>query len=82
MVGIKFKLNDSLFCKDPQDTDLGRKIIKHGILLIDELGFEAFTFKKLAKGIQSTEASVYRYFENKHLLLLYLTSLYWEWVSY
>ena len=30
----------------------------------------------------STEASVYRYFENKHLLLIYLVSWYWEWVSY
>ena len=32
--------------------------------------------------MQSTEASVYRYFENKHMLLLYLVSWYWEWVSY
>ena len=29
-----------------------------------------------------TEASVYRYFENKHMLLLYLVSWFWEWVSY
>ena len=32
--------------------------------------------------MSSTEASVYRYFENKHMLLLYLVSWFWEWVSY
>lgn len=32
--------------------------------------------------MQSTEASVYRYFENKHYLLIYLVSWYWEWVNY
>ena len=32
--------------------------------------------------MKSTEASVYRYFENKHMLLLYLVCYYWEWVSY
>ncbi len=79
---IKFDLNTSLCNKDPQDTDLGRRIIEHSILLIDELGFEAFTFKKLAKAIGSAEKSIYRYFDNKHFLLLFLTSWYWEWVHY
>ena len=81
-VGIKISLNEGLYLKDPQDSVLGRNIIKHSILLINDLGFEAFTFRKLAQTIQSTEASVYRYFENKHLLLIYLVSWYWEWVSY
>ena len=81
-LGIKFQLNSSLFNRDPQDSNLGRKIIEYSILLIDEIGFESFNFKKLATRIQSTEASIYRYFENKHLLLLYLTNWYWEWVSY
>jgi len=81
-VGIKISLNERLFLRDPQETSLGRKIIKHSILLIDELGFEAFNFKKLAIRMSSTEASVYRYFENKHFLLIYLVSWYWEWVSY
>ncbi|PHI21257.1 TetR family transcriptional regulator [Lewinellaceae bacterium SD302] len=79
---IKFQLNSSLFNRDPQDTDLGRRILQHSIILIDEIGIEAFTFRKLAKKIGSTEASVYRYFENKHLLLLFLTNWYWEWVHY
>ncbi len=79
---IKFNLNDRLFLKDPQDSELGKKMIEHSIILIDELGFEAFTFKKLAKRINSTEKSIYRYFENKHFLLLFLSSWYWEWVKY
>lgn len=81
-IGVKITLNEGLFLKEPQDSKLGRKIIKHSILLIDKLGFEAFTFKKLATEINSTEASIYRYFENKHLLLIYLVSWYWEWVGY
>lgn len=81
-VGIKISLNEKLFLKDPQETNLGQKILKHSILLIDEIGFEAFNFRKLALKMNSTEASVYRYFENKHFLLLYLVSWYWEWVSY
>jgi len=81
-IGIKISLNNKLYLRDPQETSLGQNIIKHSILLIDEIGFEAFTFKKLAIKMESTEASVYRYFVNKHLLLLYLVSWYWEWVSY
>jgi hypothetical protein len=46
------------------------------------LGFEGFTFKKLSKKISSTESTIYRYFENKHMLLLYLTCWYWSWVEY
>jgi AcrR family transcriptional regulator len=80
--GIKFQINPRLFSRDPQDTELGRKIINNSIILIDEIGFEAFTFKKLAQRIESTEASVYRYFSNKHALLIYLLSWYWEWVNY
>ncbi len=81
-IGIKITLNQELYLRDPQGTSLGQNIIKHSILLIDEIGFEAFTFKKLAAKMSSTEASVYRYFENKHMLLLYLVSWFWEWVSY
>ncbi len=81
-IGIKISLNEGLYLRDPQETTLGQKIIQHSILLIDKIGFEAFNFKKLALQMGSTEASVYRYFENKHLLLIYLVSWYWEWVSY
>ena len=82
MIDIKFELNNSMFNKDPQETDLGKKILEHSILMIDEIGFESFTFRKLAQHIGSAEKSIYRYFDNKHLLLLFLTSWYWEWVRY
>ncbi|WP_207435598.1 TetR/AcrR family transcriptional regulator [Sabulibacter ruber] len=79
---ITIKLNEKLFLRDPEQTELGKAIVKESIRLIDELGFEQFTFKKLAQQITSTEASVYRYFENKHKLLLYLVSWYWNWLDY
>jgi AcrR family transcriptional regulator len=81
-VSINISLNPGLYLKDPQQSALGKKIIKYGILLIDEIGFEQFNFKKLAEIMGSTEASIYRYFENKHLLLIYIVSWYWEWLSY
>ena len=81
-VGVRIELNQGLFKKDPLSSDLGRRIVRNSVQLIDEVGFESFNFKLLAGKIQSTEASVYRYFENKHLLLLYLVNWYWEWVSY
>lgn len=81
-VNISITLNPGLYLKDPQQSELGKRIIKHSILLIEEIGFEQFNFKKLADSMKSTEASIYRYFENKHLLLIYLVSWYWEWLSY
>ena len=73
---------EGLALKNPLESKLGRKIISNSIILIDEIGFEAFTFRKLAKKMESNETSLYRYFENKHLLLLYLVVWYWNWVSY
>lgn len=77
---VQLEINHKLFLKDPQKSKLGRKIIEHSVLLIDELGLEQFTFKKLAEVIPSTETSVYRYFENKHNLFVYLLNWYWEWM--
>lgn len=82
MAVLQLKLNENLYVKDPQSTDLGRKIIQKSIEMIDELGFESFTFKKLSIAIESTEASIYRYFENKHRLLVYLITWYWGWMEY
>lgn len=79
---IRIRVNEKVFLRDPDSSPLGRNIISNSILLMDEIGFEAFTFKKLAKKIDSTEASIYRYFENKHKLLIYLISWYWNWVEY
>lgn len=81
-IEIKISLNEGIYLRDPQDSALGRNIIKFSILLIEDIGFESFNFKKLAQEMNSTEASIYRYFENKHLLLIYLVSWYWEWVAY
>jgi AcrR family transcriptional regulator len=50
--------------------------------LIYDNGFEAFTFKKLAGDIGTTEAGIYRYFENKHRLLIYIVAWYWSWLEY
>jgi len=71
-----------LYLRDPQETDLGRRILNASIRLIDQLGLEDFTFKKLAVDLGSAEASIYRYFSSKHQLLLYLTSWYWDWVHH
>ena len=79
---IKIAVNEKLYVKDPETSELGKKIIENSILLIHELGFENFTFKKLGIKIGSNESSLYRYFENKHKLLVYLSSWYWGWIEY
>lgn len=79
---VVIKISEELYLKDPQSTDLGKKIIFHSIELINKLGFEAFTFKKLGDLIGSPESSIYRYFANKHQLLVYLLCWYWSWVEY
>lgn len=79
---IKFNIGDSIYVKDPETSELGKKILKESILLINEIGFEEFTFKKLGIKIGSNESSIYRYFENKHKLLVYLSCWYWSWIEY
>ncbi|WP_196887475.1 TetR/AcrR family transcriptional regulator [Aureivirga sp. CE67] len=79
---IQIRVNENIYLKNPESSDLGKKIISGSIDLIDEIGFESFTFRKLAVSISSTEASIYRYFESKHKLLLYLTAWYWAWMEY
>ena len=79
---LQIKMNEGLFLRNPEHTELGRNIIKHSIQLIEKDGFEAFTFKKLAEDIGTTEAGIYRYFENKHLLLIYIIAWYWGWLEY
>ena len=79
---IKIQVNEKLFVKDPETSALGKKIIQESIVLIDNIGFDDFTFKKLGEKLGSNESSVYRYFENKHKLLVYLSSWYWSWMEY
>lgn len=79
---LSFKLNQNIYLKDPESTELGKQIVKQGIELIYNIGFEQFNFKKLALEIQTTEATIYRYFENKHKLLLYIFNWYWNYISF
>ena len=78
---IKLPINEKLYLKDPQSSEIGNKILNESIELINEIGFEKFTFKKLAIKISTTEASIYRYFESKHKLLLYLINWYWSCIA-
>ena len=79
---MSIEVNPELYLKNPDSSELGHTIISKSIELISEIGFEAFTFKKLGELINSPESSVYRYFKNKHSLLVYLTSWYWSWTEY
>lgn len=79
---IKIGVNDKIFVKDPESSSLGKRIIEESIIMINEMGFDKFTFKKLGDRIGSNESSIYRYFESKHKLLLYLASWYWGWLEY
>jgi len=79
---MQIKVNEKTYVKDPETSELGKRIIENSIVLINDIGFESFTFKKLGNHISSNESSIYRYFENKHKLLIYITSWYWAWVEY
>ncbi len=79
---IKIEVPPGVYLKDPESSSLGRKIVENSIILLESIGFEDFNFKKLGLLIGSNESSIYRYFESKHKLLIYLTSWYWSWVEY
>ncbi|WP_210463102.1 TetR/AcrR family transcriptional regulator [Rufibacter roseolus] len=82
LANIKITVEEKVYLKDPESSEKGRMIIEHGIKLMEELGLEAFTFKKLAERAGITEATIYRYFESKYNLLVYLISWYWGWLEY
>ncbi|MCE2496111.1 MAG: helix-turn-helix transcriptional regulator [Flavobacteriales bacterium] len=79
---VRILIDEKVFLKNPESSKLGKRILEGAIEMIAQIGFEQFTFKKLAERIESTEASVYRYFENKHKLLIYLMTWYWDWIDY
>ncbi len=62
-------------------SPMGLRILAEGLELMNELGLEAFTFKKLAERIGCTEVTVYHYFANKQRLLQYYFQLYWLWLD-
>lgn len=79
---VKFDINEKIFLRNPESSEVGKLMVKKSIDLIYDLGFEHFTFKKLAIEISSTEATIYRYFENKHRLLLYILNWYWSYMEF
>ena len=79
---VHIAIDSNLYCKDPESSDLGKKIVMNGIKMIHELGYESFTFKKLGAQIHSNESSIYRYFESKHTFLIYLVNWYWSWIEF
>lgn len=79
---IQIRVNEKIYLKDPSSTDLGKRIVQEAVTMINEIGLERFTFAKLAKKINTTESSIYRYFENKHKILIYLLDWYWRWLDH
>lgn len=79
---LNFNVNNRIYLRDPESSELGRQIVQKAIDLIYEVGYEHFTFKKLALDIGTTEASIYRYFKNKHLLLVYILNWYWSYLEF
>ncbi|MFT6246100.1 MAG: AcrR family transcriptional regulator [Salibacteraceae bacterium] len=79
---VNIKVSEELYLRNPDSSELGKRIIAGSIDLINDLGFELFTFKKLGDRIGSPESSIYRYFESKQSLLIYLVAWYWSWVDY
>ncbi len=79
---IKIEVPSGIYLKDPETSALGKKIVENSIIQIEAMGFEDFNFKKLGQFIGSNESSIYRYFESKHKLLIYLSSWYWSWIEY
>jgi AcrR family transcriptional regulator len=79
---VTFKVNEKIYLRDPESSELGKLIVKTAIDLIYSIGFEHFNFKKLAIETKTTEATVYRYFENKHRLLLYIINWYWSYLEF
>ncbi|WP_205512104.1 TetR/AcrR family transcriptional regulator [Longitalea arenae] len=79
---VNFKVNGKIYLKDPESSSIGKEIVKKSIDLIYKLGFEQFTIKKLATEINTTEATIYRYFESKHRILLYILNWYWSYMEF
>ncbi len=71
------QLDKTLFVKDPSTSEVGKEIVRQSVKLLAQEGIESFNFKKLSNAIASTETTVYRYFSNKHQLVMYLSSWYW-----
>ncbi|HQV50815.1 MAG: TetR/AcrR family transcriptional regulator [Flavobacteriales bacterium] len=81
MVHYQLAPDTSLHLRDPAASAVGGRILSEGLALMNELGLEAFTFRKLADRAECTEATIYNYFTNKQRLLQYYFQLYWMWLD-
>ena len=63
-------------------NDKRKDILDATLQLISDQGFHGTPMSQIAAEAGVGAGAIYRYFENKHLLLIYLVSWYWEWVSY
>ena len=43
-VQLQIKMNEKLFLRDPEQSELGKKILSQSVILIQHFGFESFTF--------------------------------------
>ncbi len=71
-------ISPKLYVRDPQTTDLGKKMLQESVVLIDETGFEEFGIDKLARHLEVEEDEIYQYFESKHQIFVFLLNWYWE----
>ena len=74
MVRYHIEPDPGLALRDP-NSPTGLRILQEGLPLMNELGLEAFTFKKLAERIGSTEATAYNYFASREHLV---TEVFWR----
>lgn len=79
---LNISINERIYSKDPASSELGQRILRESLVMIEEMGIEHFNFKKLAQKLNTTETSIYRYFENKHKLLIYHVSWFWTSLDY
>lgn len=79
---VELSIPTCLYLKNPRESKTGGHIISEAAAMIATGGIEQLTFKKLALRCGCTEATVYRYFENKHSLLLYVLNIFWIWQEY
>jgi len=79
---IALVFDKCLFTKDPMSSSIGQAIVRESVEMMASQGLDHFTFKKLAHKLDSTESTIYRYFQNKNQLANYLASWHWsqlEW---
>jgi len=81
-LSLNIHINNKLFLKDPGSSETGKKILEAAVKQITLQGIEHVTFKRLAEAADTVESTVYRYFENKHNLLVYLSAWYWACMEY